>query len=74
MKKLFKSKRDIVLLGILGGIAEYMKVDSTVVRLVFVVFVLITGFFPGIIAYIIAAAIVPDEPNGHRRTVDSETN
>lgn len=63
MKKLYKSDFDQVITGVIGGIGEYFNIDPTVLRIAFVVLVLITGIFPGIIAYIIAYFIVPEKPH-----------
>lgn len=57
-KKLYKSNTDKKLCGVCGGIAEYFDVDSTVIRLLWVIFTLAGG--SGLIAYIIAAIIMPD--------------
>ncbi len=64
MKKLYKNEHDEVLTGMIGGIGEYFNVDPTVLRIAFVVLVLITGVFPGIIAYIIAYFLIPEKPHG----------
>ncbi len=63
MKKLYKSERDQILTGIIGGMGEYFDVDPTILRIAFVVLVLITGIFPGVIAYIIAYFIIPETPH-----------
>lgn len=63
--KLYKSEEDKKVMGICGGIAEYFNVDSTVIRLVFVLLTLFGGF-PGVLAYIIAALIMPDDPRYYR--------
>ena len=55
MKKLYKSKKNKMIAGICGGIGEYFNVDPTFVRLVFV-------FLGGILPYVIACILVPDEP------------
>ena len=60
MKRLVKSS-DKRLLGVCGGIAEYFNVDPNVVRLLWVLFCLLGG--SGILAYIIAAVIMPGEYN-----------
>lgn len=62
MKKLYKSTHKIVG-GVLGGFAEYLKVDPTVVRLAYVGLSLITGIIPGILFYIFAVFIVPEKEN-----------
>ena len=60
MKKLYRSATDKYVFGILGGLGDYFQVDSTLLRLAFVFFVLVTGFFPGGLAYLVAYFIVPD--------------
>ncbi len=59
-KKLYKSRYDKKLDGVCGGIAEYFEIDSTVVRLSWVLFTAMGG--SGIIAYIIAMIIMKEEP------------
>lgn len=59
-KKLYKSRTDKKLDGVCGGIAEYMNVDSTIVRLAWVLFTLAGG--AGFIAYLIAALVIPVKP------------
>jgi phage shock protein C len=58
-KKLYKSSTNKVIAGVCGGIAEYLEVDATILRLLWVIFVLFTGIFPGVIIYLIAALIMP---------------
>jgi putative stress-responsive transcriptional regulator len=50
-KKLYKSSTDKKIAGVCGGIAEYFNIDSTLVRLAWVVFCLLGG--SGVLAYII---------------------
>ena len=59
-KKLYKSNTDKKIAGVCGGIAEYFNIDSTLVRLGWVLFSLLGG--SGLLAYIIAAIIMPDRP------------
>ena len=58
-KRLYKSSTDKKVCGVCGGIANYFDVDPTVIRLIWVIFTLAGG--SGLIAYIIAAVIMPDE-------------
>lgn len=60
MKKLYKSTTDKKLCGVCGGVAEFLNIDSTIVRLIWAV--LIVFFGTGILAYIIAALIIPEFP------------
>ena len=59
-KKLYKSNQDKMIDGVCGGIAEYFGIDPTVVRLIWALFSLMGG--SGILAYIIAAIIIPRSP------------
>ena len=58
-KKLYKSRTDKKLCGVCGGVAAYFNIDSTLVRLALVAFTLLGG--SGILAYIIAAIVMPEE-------------
>ena len=58
-KKLYKSVKDKKIAGVCGGIAEYLDVDSTIVRLIGIILVFSWG--SGLLAYIIAAIIMPIE-------------
>lgn len=59
-KKLYKSNDDKKIDGVCGGIAEYLNVDSTVIRLLWVIATAFAG--AGILAYIAAALIIPRKP------------
>lgn len=61
-KKLYKSSKDKKLCGVCGGISEYFNIDSTIVRLLWLIFACCVG--SGIVAYIIAAIVMPDIPDG----------
>ena len=60
MKKLHKVEQGKMLCGVCTGIAAYFDIDPTLVRLGWVVFSLLGG--SGLLAYIIAAIIMPDRP------------
>ncbi len=60
MKKLYKSKDDRILSGVCGGIAKYINVDSTLVRIAFVAITL-SNFIFGSILYLICSIIIPYE-------------
>lgn len=55
-KKLYRSRKDSVLGGVCGGLAEYFGIDSIIMRLLFLI-LLFSGF--GVIIYIIAWIFVP---------------
>ena len=60
MKRLYKSRKNKVIDGVCGGIAEYFNVDPVLIRLIAVLF-----FFTGgvtLIAYIVGMIIIPRQP------------
>ncbi|HEX7555776.1 MAG TPA: PspC domain-containing protein [Leptolinea sp.] len=59
-KKLYRSVRNKMLGGVAAGLADYLNIDSTLVRLGFVALALMGG--PGIVIYIIMWLVVPQEP------------
>ena len=60
-KKLYLSKTDKKLAGVCGGLSAYLNIDSTVIRLIWVLAILFAG--AGILAYIVCALIIPDAPD-----------
>jgi phage shock protein C len=59
VKKLYLSEVDKKIGGVCGGIAEYFSVDSTIIRLIWLLGSIFTAFFGGVIVYLIAWAIIP---------------
>ena len=59
-KKLYKSATDKKLDGVCAGIAEYLGIDPTVIRLVWALAILCAGC--GLLAYLIAALVLPRNP------------
>ena len=62
MKRLYLSDTDKKFAGVCGGLAEYLEVDPTIVRLVTVVTAIITGLIPLLIGYVVAWFIIPRKP------------
>ncbi|MCE1187695.1 MAG: PspC domain-containing protein [Ignavibacteria bacterium] len=62
VRKLRKSK-DKKIAGVLGGLAEYLGVDPTIVRLVYVLLSLLSVGFPGLLIYIIMWVVLPPPEN-----------
>ncbi|MCJ7834172.1 PspC domain-containing protein [Cuneatibacter sp. NSJ-177] len=58
-KRLYRSRKNMMIAGICGGLGEYFNVDPTILRLVWVIFGC-TG--AGIVAYVLAAIIIPSDP------------
>jgi phage shock protein C len=58
--------------GVIAGFADFFAVEVTMLRIVFVLFVLATGFFPGVLAYFIAIIIMPiEQPTIHDPVSDN---
>jgi len=58
-KQLYRSTEHKQIAGVLGGLGEYFNVDANAVRLIYTLLTVFTGFFPGIITYVLATLIVP---------------
>jgi phage shock protein C len=75
-KRIYKSSTDKMIDGVCGGIAEYFEVDPVLIRVVAVISIFFGG--AGIIAYIIAAIIMPRKEdvikNSNKETVYERTN
>ena len=61
-KKLYRSKEDRIIFGVMGGFGKYFDVDPTILRVIYVVFAIFTACLPGILAYVLMALIIPEEP------------
>lgn len=58
-RRLIRSSTDKMIAGICGGAANYIGIDSTIVRILVVIAVIFTGFIPGILAYCVLSFIIP---------------
>lgn len=79
MKELKRSRTNRMISGVCGGIADYFEIDPTVVRLAWVIITALTNGI-GILAYLIAVLVVPEEappttgtpPSGTETVIDVE--
>lgn len=62
VKKLYRSTSDKMIMGVCGGLGDYFEIDSTLVRIGWVLMTFITGIFPGVFAYFIIGIIIPEKP------------
>lgn len=60
IKRLYRSRRDRMIGGVCGGLAEYLDTDPTIIRLALALSILLGG--AGILAYLIMWIIIPEEP------------
>jgi phage shock protein PspC (stress-responsive transcriptional regulator) len=62
-KKLYRSVQDRKISGICGGIAESLGIDPTIVRIVVLFALLITGVIPVLVGYIVGTLIIHEKPD-----------
>jgi len=60
MKKLRRSKKNRMLAGVCGGMAEYFDLDPSIVRIVYVLVSILSIAFPGILVYLLMCVIIPE--------------
>jgi phage shock protein C len=58
-KKLKRSRKNKMIAGIIGGMAERYEMDATVLRIIYVLVSLFSAAFPGILVYLILWVIIP---------------
>jgi phage shock protein C len=61
-KKLMRSRADRKIAGVCAGMSHYLDLDVTLVRLVWVLVTILAGIFPGVVVYVLAWIVVPEEP------------
>ena len=59
-RRLTRSRRDRMVSGVCGGIAEYFGWDPTLVRVVYVVASVVSVGFPGIVVYVVLRLVMPE--------------
>lgn len=65
-KRLYKSRDNKILAGVMGGLGEYFDVDPVLFRVVYIAITMSTAVVPGIIAYVLMAIIMPTRPHDHK--------
>jgi len=65
-KRLYRSRDERMIAGVCGGLGEYLRIDPTVIRLLFVLGTLWGG--SGFIAYLVMMVVIPEEPVGEVST------
>lgn len=66
-RRLYRSRTDRMLGGVAGGLGDYFEVDPVLIRLAWVALAF-AGI--GVVAYIVAWIIVPEEPSGHQEPAE----
>ncbi|MBI4087190.1 PspC domain-containing protein [Candidatus Kaiserbacteria bacterium] len=60
-KRLYRSKENKIFAGICGGLGDYFSIDPTLLRLAWLLVVIFTGIFPGVVVYILAIFVIPEK-------------
>lgn len=58
-KRLTRSQTDRMLTGVCGGIAHYLDLDVTIVRVFCVLLICLSAFIPGLVAYVVLSFVIP---------------
>jgi phage shock protein PspC (stress-responsive transcriptional regulator) len=61
-KHLLRSRTNRKIAGVCAGLADYARMDVTAMRLLWAVIAVLSGIVPGIIAYMVAWMVMPEEP------------
>ncbi len=61
-KKFYRSEKDKVFAGIIGGLGEYFELDPVVLRSLAIIVLMASGFFPFGLVYLIGYLVFPKEP------------
>ncbi|MBS0431094.1 MAG: PspC domain-containing protein [Proteobacteria bacterium] len=56
-----RSRRNRMIAGVVGGMADYFGLDPSLLRIVYVLVSIFSAAFPGILVYIIMWILVPEE-------------
>lgn len=64
VKRLYRSRKERMIAGVCGGLAEYLNTDPTLIRVIFALLTLFTAGFGGVLAYLVLVFIIPEEPEG----------
>lgn len=60
IKRLYRSRSDRMIAGVAGGLGEYLGIDATIIRLLFVL--TFFGAGSGVLIYLVMLLVVPEEP------------
>ncbi|MGV8025952.1 MAG: PspC domain-containing protein [Anaerolineaceae bacterium] len=68
MKRLYRKRNDRMLAGVCAGLADYLTIDPTIVRIIFIV--LVFAGLGGVLVYLILWLITPEEPLAEDAIID----
>ena len=59
-----------MIFGVCGGVGDFLNIDPTIVRLIWILITIFTNFLPGVIIYIIASVIIPETSTAQHAQAD----
>ncbi len=62
VRRLYRSRNDKIIAGVCGGLANYFSIDPTVMRVIYVVLLVVTGIIPMIVLYLLMWVLIPVQP------------
>ncbi len=71
MKRLYRKRNDRMLAGVCAGLGDYLNIDPTIVRIIFIV--LVFAGLGGVLVYLILWLITPEEPLADETTIDVQS-
>jgi phage shock protein C len=72
VKKLYRSRNDKVLCGVCGGVGNYLSIDSTIIRILWVLITVVNPVL-GVLLYIISCVLIPEEPYTSQQSTPSQS-
>jgi phage shock protein C len=69
-KKLYRTRRDRVIAGVCGGLAEYFNIDVWIIRIIFIGLAFVHG--AALIAYIILSIVIPEKPSDQPEVITTD--
>ena len=61
-KRLVRSRTDRKVGGVCAGLGQYLDLDISLIRILWFIVAFFSGIFPGLVAYVIAWIVIPEEP------------
>ncbi len=61
-KRFYRSRKERIIAGVCGGLADYLDTDPSIMRLIVVLLAIFTGIIPFTLIYLILWVVVPEQP------------
>ena len=71
-KKLYRSKSKRIIAGVCGGLGDYSGIDPNIIRLLLIVITIFGYILPGVLVYIAACLLIPEEKDEDGGTINAD--